>query len=72
MPNKDKKILKHTNEEKSVKALFIIYADLECLLEKMNSCKNNLEKSYIEQKLWIHPLIIQCLPIVHLIQLSCI
>ena len=25
--------------------LFIIYAELECLLEKMNACHNNLEKS---------------------------
>ena len=24
---------------------FIIYADLECLLEKMNTCHNNPEKS---------------------------
>ena len=29
---------------------FIIYADLECLLEKMHSCQNNLEKSYTEKK----------------------
>ena len=27
-----------------------IYADLECLLEKMHSCKNNPEKSYTEKK----------------------
>ena len=25
--------------------LFTIYADLECLLEKMSTCHNNLEKS---------------------------
>ena len=24
---------------------FVIYADLECLLEKMSTCNNNLEKS---------------------------
>ena len=28
----------------------IIYADLECLLEKMHSCQNNPEKSYTEKK----------------------
>ena len=28
----------------------MIYADLECLLEKMHSCQNNPEKSYTEQK----------------------
>ena len=29
---------------------FIIYADLERLLEKMHSCQNNLEKSCTEKK----------------------
>ena len=28
----------------------IIYADLECLLKQMQSCQNNPEKSYTEQK----------------------
>ena len=28
---------------------FIIYADLECLLEKMHSYQNNPEKSYTEK-----------------------
>ena len=28
----------------------MIYADLQCLLEKMHSCQNNLEKSYTEKK----------------------
>ena len=30
---------------KSDKAPFVIYADLECLIEKINGCKNNPEKS---------------------------
>ena len=29
---------------------FIIYADLECLLHKINICSNNLDKSYTEKK----------------------
>ena len=29
----------------------MIFADLECLLEKIHSCQNNLEKSYTEKKL---------------------
>ena len=29
---------------------FIIYADLECLLRKINTCSNNPEKSYTEKK----------------------
>ena len=45
MPEKDDKILKYNQGEKSMKVLFIIYADLESLLEKMNSCHNNTENS---------------------------
>ena len=33
-----------------MKGPFIIYADSECLLEKMHSCQNNFEKSYIEKR----------------------
>ena len=39
------KTLKYNEGEKSMKSPFIIYADLECLLEKMNTCHNNPEKS---------------------------
>ena len=28
----------------------IIYVDLECLLQKINTCSNNPEKSYTEKK----------------------
>ena len=45
MPNEDNKILKYNHREKSMRASFIIYADLESLLEKMNTCHNNPEKS---------------------------
>ena len=45
MPNKDNKILKYNHGEKSMKASFIIYADLESLLEKMNTCYDSPEKS---------------------------
>ena len=48
MPNKDNKILKYSHGEKSVKAPAIIYAELECLLEKMHSCQNYPKKSYTE------------------------
>ena len=50
MPNKHKKIIKYNHGEKSLKAPFMIYADFECLLEKMHSCQNNPEKSYTEKK----------------------
>ena len=41
MPNEDNKIIKYNQGEKSIKLPFIIYADLECLLEKMSTCYNN-------------------------------
>ena len=44
MPNEDNKILKYNPGEKSMKVPFIIYADLDCLLEKVHSCQNNSEK----------------------------
>ena len=45
MPNEDNKIIKYNQGEKSIKLQFIIYADLECLLEKISTCNNNLEES---------------------------
>ena len=50
MPNKNNKILKYNPGEKSLKGPFIIYADLECLLRKIDTCQNNPEKSYTEKK----------------------
>ena len=45
MPEEDNKILKYNHGEKSMKVPFTIYADLESLLEKINICHNNPEKS---------------------------
>ena len=45
MPNEDNKISKYNHGEKSMRAPFVIYFDLECLLEKINTCNNNPEKS---------------------------
>ena len=45
MPTKDNDIIKYNQEEKSIKMPFTIYADLECLLEKMSTCQNNPNKS---------------------------
>ena len=50
IPNKGNKILKYKHGEKSMKAPFVIHADLECLLEKVHSCQNNPERSYTEKK----------------------
>ena len=43
-------MLKYNYVEKSLKAPFTIYANLECLLIKEQSCQNNPEKSYTERK----------------------
>ena len=45
MPKEDNEILKYNHGEKCMKIPFIVYADLESLLEKMSTCHNNPEKS---------------------------
>ena len=42
-------------EKKSLKIPFIICADLECLLQRINTCQNNPEKSYTEKKAMHRP-----------------
>ena len=46
MPTKDNNIIKYNYGEKSIKMSFTIYADLECLLEKIDTCENDPNKSY--------------------------
>ena len=50
MPNENNKVLKYDLGKKSLKAPFAIYADLECLLQKIDASQNNPEKSYTEKK----------------------
>ena len=50
MPKRVEKMSKYNPGEKSLKAPFVIYLDLECLLKKEQSCQNNPEKSYTEKK----------------------
>ena len=50
MPDEDKKILKYVPGKKPLKVPFIVCADLECLHHKINTCQNNPEKSYTENK----------------------
>ena len=45
MPFEDTKILEFNQYQKSDKAPFIIYAGLECIIEKTDGCKNNPENS---------------------------
>ena len=44
MPEKGKNILKYNAGEKSMKVLFIIYADMESSLEKIDKSYSNPEK----------------------------
>ena len=43
MPSEDSKILEFNQYQKSYEAPFIIYADLECTIEKIDGCKSNPE-----------------------------
>ena len=45
MPSDDTKILEFNQYQKYFKAPFIFYADLETLIEKIDGCKSNPEKS---------------------------
>ena len=43
MPSEDTEILEFDQYQKTDKASLIIYTDLECLIEKIDGCKKNLE-----------------------------
>ena len=45
IPTKNNSIIKYSHGEKSMKLPCVIYADLECLLEKMSTCINNPNES---------------------------
>ena len=47
MFKENNKIIKYSRGEKSMKVPFVIYADLECLLGKIDTCHNNPKKSSI-------------------------
>ena len=50
MPNKYERILKYKPGERSLKVLFMIYADLECLFKKIDTCQSDPKKSSTEKK----------------------
>ena len=50
MPDEDKKILKYITGEKSLRVPFTIYAEIECLLRKINKRPKSPDKSYTEKK----------------------
>ena len=45
MFDKDNSILKYNSEEKHMRVLFIMYVDMECLLENISTCHNDPNKS---------------------------
>ena len=45
MPTKDNNTIKYNQGEKSIKLPFVVYADLECLLEKISTCQNDPNES---------------------------
>ena len=45
MPTKDNNTIKYNQGEKSIKLPFVVYADLECLFEKISTCQNNQNES---------------------------
>ena len=53
MPDEDNKILKYIPGKRSLKVPFIAFADLECLLRKINTCRTNLKNQIQKRKLCI-------------------
>ena len=45
MPKEDNIIFKYNHGEKYMRAPFVIYTDLECLLENMSTCRNKPNSS---------------------------
>ena len=50
MSSEENKILQFNQYQKSDKAPFIIYADLEFIIEKIEGCKNNPKLYHLQQK----------------------
>ena len=51
------KTLKYNHGEKWLRTPFVIYANLECLLIKQQSCQNNPNESYTKEKLCMNLLV---------------
>ena len=45
IPDKDNNILKYNSGEKHMRVPFIMYLDMECLLENISTCRNDPNKS---------------------------
>ena len=66
MPFEETKILRFNQYQKSYKAPFIIYADLECIIEKSDGYKNNPENSSTTKVSGHIPQVFQFLHYLHL------
>ena len=47
MPSEVTKLSEISQDQKSDEATFVIYADLECLVEKTDGCENNSKNSFL-------------------------
>ena len=45
MPSPNNNLIKYNQSEKSLKLPFVIYADLECIFKKIDTCQNNTDLS---------------------------
>ena len=52
MHSEDTKILEFNEYKKSDKTPFVVYTDLECLIEKTDGCKSNPENSSTTKQLF--------------------
>ena len=68
MPTKDNNIIKYNQGEKSIKLTFVVYADLECLLEKRAHVKIILMNRLLLKLINTYHLVIHYLLIVHSIK----
>ena len=68
MPNWVNKMLEHNPGERSLKAPFAIYLDLECIFKKLQSSQNNPENYIQKKRLDMSLLVGQCLQDFHLIK----
>ena len=68
MPDWANKTMKYNPGEKSLKAPFSFFLDLECILRNLQSSQNNPEKSYTEKKLDMNLLVVHYIQDIHLIK----
>ena len=66
MPSEDTKILIFNQYQKSDKAPFVIHANLKCIIEMIDGCKNDPENLSTTKVSEIFREVFQCLQYLHL------